>query len=101
MVKPKRSRGGGPAGSQLEVAREHRQRGLGLQEREVAARAEARAGAEGQERLGVSAVGQPAVGIEAGDLLRAARLAGERGDAGAGGQFDAGDASCPRWARRR
>ncbi len=50
----------------LEVAREHRQRGLALQEREVAAGAEARAGAEREEdRVGRGV--QPAVGIEARD----------------------------------
>ena len=55
----------GAGGLPLEVAGEHRQRGLALQEGEVAARAEARAGAEGEEGLGVGAVGEPAVRVEA------------------------------------
>src|SRR3954451_1581318 len=50
----------------LEVAREHRQRRLCLQEREVAARAEARAGAERQEDR-LLAVLEPAARVKARD----------------------------------
>lgn len=70
----------------LEAASEHRQRRARLEQCEVAARAKARAGAEGEEALLVAL----ALGIKGGVAVRA-RVACERDYARAARQLDAGD----------